>query len=224
MRVLSVLSSSNQMYSGIGRAVFELTARLKERVDFEIAIDDLYPKNLDLVLDFGEKHGIPVHVGPALTSPRSLDSFSATLPTLLRRDDWDLVEALCWANSATNAVVLREIGDRALVYTGALPAALDGADVAGGLAQHRRHPPPDRPPGRRRALRLPLGAAGGPGPDARAEQLPLRRQRGQLRRVPPRPARPQAAPALRRRPGRAPQAVRPHPGDPPPAPRATGPR
>ncbi len=29
MRVLSVLSSSNQMYSGIGRAVFELTARLK---------------------------------------------------------------------------------------------------------------------------------------------------------------------------------------------------
>ena len=118
MRVLSVLSSSNQMYSGIGRAVFELTARLKERVDFEFAIDDLYPKNLDLVLDFGREHGIPVHVGPALTSPRSLDSFSATLPTLLRRDDWDLVEALCWANSATNAVVLREIGDRALVYTG----------------------------------------------------------------------------------------------------------
>ena len=36
MRVLSVLSSSNQMYSGIGRAVFELTARLRERVDFEI--------------------------------------------------------------------------------------------------------------------------------------------------------------------------------------------
>ncbi len=55
MRVLSVLSSSNQMYSGIGRAVFELTARLKERVDFEIAIDDLYPKNLDLVLDFGRE-------------------------------------------------------------------------------------------------------------------------------------------------------------------------
>ena len=118
MKVLSVLSSSNQMYSGIGRAVFELTARLKERVDFEIAIDDLYPKNLNLVLDFGEKHGIPVHVGPGLTSPKSLDSFSATLPSLLRRTDWDLVEALCWANSATNGVVLREIADRALVYTG----------------------------------------------------------------------------------------------------------
>ena len=118
MRVLSVLSSSNQMYSGIGRAVFELTARLRERVDFEIAIDDLYPKNLDLVLEFGEAHGIPVHVGPALTSPKSLDSFSANLPILLRRGEWDLVEALCWANSATNAVVLREIGDRALAYTG----------------------------------------------------------------------------------------------------------
>ena len=118
MRVLSVLSSSNQMYSGIGRSVFELTARLKERVDFEIAIDDLYPKNLNLVLDFGKKHGIPVHVGRALTSHLSLDSVSETLPDLLRRDDWDLVEALCWANSATNAVVLEGIGDRALAYTG----------------------------------------------------------------------------------------------------------
>jgi glycosyltransferase involved in cell wall biosynthesis len=118
MRVLSVLSSSNQMYSGIGRAVFELTARLKERVDFEIAIDDLYPKNLNLVLEFGQKHNIPVHVGPGFQSNRSLDSFSATLPTLLRRQDWDLIEALSWANSATNAIVLRELGDRALVYTG----------------------------------------------------------------------------------------------------------
>ncbi len=118
MRVLSVLSSSNQMYSGIGRAVFELAARLKERVDFEFAIDDLHPRNLKLVLDFGRAQGIPVHVGPGLTSGRSLDSFSATLPSLLRRPDWDLVEALCWANSASNAVVLREIGDRALAYTG----------------------------------------------------------------------------------------------------------
>ena len=117
MRVLSVLSSGNQMYSGIGRAVFELTARLKERAEFEFAIDDLDPRNLNLVLEFGREHGIPVHVGPALTSPKSLDSASATLPALLRRGDWDLVEALCWANSATNALVLRELGDRALVYT-----------------------------------------------------------------------------------------------------------
>src|SRR4051812_43948823 len=117
MRVLSVLSSSNQMYSGIGRAVFELTARLRERVDFEIAIDDLDPRNLDLVLEFGRAHDIPVHVGPGLASPESLDSSSASLPGLLRRGDWDLIEAVCWANSATNAVVLREVGDRALAYT-----------------------------------------------------------------------------------------------------------
>jgi glycosyltransferase involved in cell wall biosynthesis len=118
LRVLSVLSSSNQMYSGIGRAFFELTARLKERVDFEIVIDDLHPKHTDLVLAFGRRHEIPVHVGPAMTSSRSLDSVSATLPIQLRRTVWDLVETLCWANSATNEVVLREIGNRALVYTG----------------------------------------------------------------------------------------------------------
>jgi glycosyltransferase involved in cell wall biosynthesis len=117
MRVLSVLSSSNQMYSGIGRAVFELTARLTERIDFEIAIDDRNRKNLDLVMAFGLEHDIPVHVGPGLDSPRSLDTYSSDLPELLARDDWDLVEAICWANSATNAAVLRDLGDRTLVYT-----------------------------------------------------------------------------------------------------------
>jgi glycosyltransferase involved in cell wall biosynthesis len=117
MRVLSVLSSSNQMYSGIGRAVFEMTARLTERIDFEIAVDDRNRKNLDLVLAFGHKHNIPVHVGPGLDGPRSLDTYSSDLPELLRRDDWDLVETLCWANSATNAAVLRDLRDRALVYT-----------------------------------------------------------------------------------------------------------
>ena len=35
-----VLSSSNQMYSGIGRAFFELRPA-QEQVDFEIVIDDL---------------------------------------------------------------------------------------------------------------------------------------------------------------------------------------
>jgi glycosyltransferase involved in cell wall biosynthesis len=117
MRVLLVLSSSNQMYSGIGRAVFELTARLMERVDFEIAIDDRDPRNLGLVQAFGLELGIPVHVGPGLDSPRSLDTSSSDLPELLARDDWDLVETICWANSATNAAVLRDLGDRALVYT-----------------------------------------------------------------------------------------------------------
>ena len=117
MRVLSVLSSSNQMYSGIGRALFEFTSRLLERVDFEFAIDDLHPKNVNLVLEFGKKHDIPVHVGPALTTSRSLDSFNSMLPTILRRTDFDLVEALCWANTSTNEVLLKGLGDRALVYT-----------------------------------------------------------------------------------------------------------
>jgi len=117
MRVLSVVSSSNQMYSGMGRAFFELAARLPERVDYEIAIDNHNPRNLGLVQAFGLRHGIPVHVGPALESPRSLDTYPSNLPDLLDRDDWDLVETICWANAATNATVLDNLGDRALAYT-----------------------------------------------------------------------------------------------------------
>ena len=117
MRVLSILSSGNQMYSGVGRAVFELTSRLAERVAYEFVIDDYEPRNVRLVLEFGARHGIPVHVGPALLTPRSMDTFSASLPGLLRRDDWDAVEAISWANAGTNDVVLREVADRPLIYT-----------------------------------------------------------------------------------------------------------
>ena len=117
MRVLAVLSSGNQLYSGIGRAFFELTARLRERVDFAIAVDDRHPRNLGLVRAFGLEHGIPVHVGRGVDDPRSLDTISDGLPELLRLDDWDLIEAVCWANSGTNAAILRDLGDRALAYT-----------------------------------------------------------------------------------------------------------
>ncbi|WP_435015606.1 glycosyltransferase family 4 protein [Tundrisphaera sp. TA3] len=117
MRVLSVLSSSTPACSGVGRLLFELSSRLAERVAFEFAIDDTHPENVAPIQAFGREHGIPVHVGPGLTSSRSLDSFSASLAGLLRRHDWDLVETLGWSNAATHALVLRELGERPMVYT-----------------------------------------------------------------------------------------------------------
>ena len=120
MRVLSILSSSNQMYSGIGRCVFELARRLADRVAFEFAIDDGTPRNTELVIRFGREHGMPVHVGGAAPEPDSLDLGNADLPELLRQSPgrWDLVECLGWANAATNAALLDALPDRTpLVYT-----------------------------------------------------------------------------------------------------------
>jgi glycosyltransferase involved in cell wall biosynthesis len=118
MRVLVVLSSSNQMYSGIGRAVFAFARGMSEWVDFEIAIDDATPKNTELVVRFGREHGVPVHVGAGYSRPDALDRANADLPAVLRRRRWDAVECLCWANTATNEVLLDQLDPNVtLAYT-----------------------------------------------------------------------------------------------------------
>jgi len=117
MRVLSVLSSTNQLYSGIGRNVFELSLRLSDRVDFEFVIDDLCSKSLELLLEFGAQHGFAVQVGRGRAHANSLDAFNVELPTFLRQRRWDVIECLCWANAATNALMLGEAGTAVLCYT-----------------------------------------------------------------------------------------------------------
>ncbi len=117
MRVLVVLSSSNQMYSGIGRNVFELARRMTGRVEFSFVIDDLYPRNRDLVVAFGKELGVPVHVGRGRQVPEALDSLNDDLPDLLRRERFDAVECVCFANAATNAAMLDALGETTLVYT-----------------------------------------------------------------------------------------------------------
>lgn len=117
MRVLCVVSSSNQLYSGIGRALFELSERLSDRVEYEFAIDDAHAKNVDLLVKFGEEHGLPVHVGPGRTVDDALDAFNEDLPALLEQRHWDAIECLCWANTATNSLLLDVLGDTPLCYT-----------------------------------------------------------------------------------------------------------
>jgi glycosyltransferase involved in cell wall biosynthesis len=117
MRVLCVLSSSNQMYSGIGRNVFELSARLADRVEYTFAVDDRTPRNADLVARFGREHGFAVHVGRGRAVPEALDAGNEDLPALLRQSRFDAIECLCWANAATNDALLREAGEAVLAYT-----------------------------------------------------------------------------------------------------------
>lgn len=118
MRVLVVLSSSNQMYSGIGRAVFEFAARLSDRAAFEFAIDDGNPRNLDLVVEFGRRHDLPVHVGEGRKDHLVLDNVNADLLGVVRGRRWDAVECVCFANAGTNGALLDAVGDRVtLAYT-----------------------------------------------------------------------------------------------------------
>jgi glycosyltransferase involved in cell wall biosynthesis len=117
MRVLCVVASSNQLYSGIGRALFECAGRLRDRVDYTFAIDDRHERNVDLLVEFGWRHRFTVDVGRAEDEADALDPVSANLPGLLARDSWDAVECVCWADAATHDRVLQHLGDRPLFYT-----------------------------------------------------------------------------------------------------------
>ena len=143
MRVLSVLSSSNQMYSGIGRNVFELADRMRGRVAMEFAVDDLEPRNLDLVRRFAAERGMPVHVGRGVAVADALDHRNLDLPGLVAEARWDLVECLCWANAATNDDLLDALGDRVpLAYTPhhqpSWTVPMDATQQARTEAVHRR--------------------------------------------------------------------------------------
>ncbi len=117
LRVLVVLPSSNQMYSGIGRNVFESARALADRAEYEFAIDDVVARNTDLVVEFGRKHGLKVNVGRGRRDPAWPDPVNDDLAALLDERRWDVVETTCWAAAGTNEAVLAGVGDASLCYT-----------------------------------------------------------------------------------------------------------
>ena len=119
MKVLFVLSSSNQMYSGVGRNVIEPAVRLKEEVAYEFAIDDAIERNTTIVESFCAEHGFPFHVGRGVRVPNTLDMLHEGAAELVREGDWDAIECVSWANAATNGAVLEALEDRdlPLIYT-----------------------------------------------------------------------------------------------------------
>ena len=117
MRALWALESSNQLYSGIGRNLFETVRRLTDRIAWEFAIDDLDGKNVAILRRFAEEQGCPVHVGAGRTIDGQSGPINDRLPSLLRMGGWDVVGVEGWANSAAHAQVLESIGDHALCYT-----------------------------------------------------------------------------------------------------------
>ncbi len=117
MRVLTVLSSSNQLYSGIGRAVFAFCDRLSDRVSWEFAIDDLNASSVATLRAFAEPRNIPVHIGRGRKRSEALDNGNDGLGDLVSQRRWDAVECVCWANGDTNSAVLDSIGSTMLAFT-----------------------------------------------------------------------------------------------------------
>ena len=111
MRVLLIVAS-RAVARAFARGLAELTARLNDRIAWTISSDANHPAGLDLLTSLTAGQAIPLTVEPVVS-----------LWSLLRRDGWDLIETVGQADPATLEVILREVGDRALVHTaGALSA------------------------------------------------------------------------------------------------------
>ena len=117
LRVLFALSSTSQMYSGIGRAIFETVKRCRGRIEYTFAMDDAAARNRDLLADFCRTERLTFHVSKALELPHCLDRVGDGLARLIERGGWDAIECVSFANTSTNAAVLKHAGGTPIVYT-----------------------------------------------------------------------------------------------------------
>lgn len=118
LRVLVAVPTTNQMYSGIGRAIVELCRRLRDRAAFTFALDDRDPRSLRRLWEFAAMHRMPIRVGPHRLDPDCVDPTNLDLPAVIRGGDWDAIELVGFANAAVGRDVLEHLDDRtALCYT-----------------------------------------------------------------------------------------------------------
>jgi glycosyltransferase involved in cell wall biosynthesis len=194
LRVLCAIPSTNQMYSGVGRAIRELSRRMTDRVEITFAVDDLNARNVSLLGSFALEHGMTVLVGNHRADDRGVDPANEALPGLVASGHWDVIELVGFANAATGSAVLENLGAAALVYTphdqplwtvpmsaaqadhvGAVHRrVLDRADLVLADSPHERAALQALTPGRSHVRYLPLGcdfAAFGPGPVDREDRL-----------------------------------------------------
>ena len=122
MRVLLVVSTR----SAVDQAVLDLVPSLVDRVALAIHSGESDPEVFAQILNLAARHAIPVY-----------DESTVSLESVLRRDEWDLIETSGGADIAALQTVLDEVADRALVHnlsvinepTAILPRLIGRADA-----------------------------------------------------------------------------------------------
>lgn len=109
-RVLAVLCSSNQLYSGTGTALFDWIRTARHALDFTITIDTQEATNATIAARFCQRTGIAFIPSAANPAPGCPDHGVREIPRLCRGESWDFIECVSWANAATNLDVLSAIG------------------------------------------------------------------------------------------------------------------
>ncbi len=115
---LAVVSSSCQLYSGIGTVLFDWMRHASPALDFSLMVDTASPRSFNVAARFCRETGVALIAVEGESVPGCPDVRPAGIGRVLRSRAWDVVECVSWASAATNMDVLanRSAGS-VLVFT-----------------------------------------------------------------------------------------------------------
>jgi glycosyltransferase involved in cell wall biosynthesis len=107
--LLAVLSSSCQLYSGTGKALFDWIRVAHKAMDVSLLIDSNSILNFDIAHAFCRDMGLRLYPSEGTVASGCPDVAPRNAPHILRSKAWDFVECLSWANAATNLEVINNL-------------------------------------------------------------------------------------------------------------------
>lgn len=115
---LFVLSSTNQMLSGTGKAIFDWIKFAKSEFSFAILIDALVPENFNAARTFCDEESVRLYVSTSDRKAGAPDVGPDAIIDVLASEHWRYIEIVSWANASTNINVLAARGPNSvIVYT-----------------------------------------------------------------------------------------------------------
>ena len=103
---LVVVSSSCQLYSGTGTALFDWMRYAGAALDFSLLIDTRTPLNFQIAARFCRDTGTALLPSEGEQVPGCPDIRPSGIGRALQSRSWDIVECVSWTNAATNMEVL----------------------------------------------------------------------------------------------------------------------
>ena len=115
---LVVVSSTCQLYSGTGTALFNWMRFSRHAIDFSLLIDTFDQRSFKIAKEFCNDLRIRIFPSAPNPVPGCPDNGVRDAARVIRDRDWDFIECISWANAATNLDVLSNKSPRTrLVFT-----------------------------------------------------------------------------------------------------------
>jgi glycosyltransferase involved in cell wall biosynthesis len=118
LKDLIVLSSSCQMYSGTGTALFDWIRVGRRAIDFTILMDVQEAKNFEIAARCAEELGVKFLPSAPKPTPGCPDAGVLDVAPVIRSQQWDCIESVSWANAAIHLEILaNRVPPTRLVFT-----------------------------------------------------------------------------------------------------------